>query len=95
MARFADRINGLSTFTFECSHPDDASGHHVDNIIKPILDALETVVYVDDEQVHKVICEKLDLTSVARIQNPSPLLATAFEKYTELLHIIVLWEEED
>jgi len=64
----------------------------VDNIIKPILDALETVVYVNDEQVHKVISEKFDLRNVARIQNPSAVLAAALEKYTELLHIIVTWE---
>jgi Holliday junction resolvase RusA-like endonuclease len=63
----------------------------VDNIIKPILDALETVVYANDQQVHKVISEKSELTK-ARIQNPSALLATALEKYTELLHIIVTWE---
>jgi Holliday junction resolvase RusA-like endonuclease len=71
---------------FTLSPPD------VDNIIKPILDALETVVYVNDEQVHKVISEKFDLRNVARIQNPSAVLAAALEKYTELLHIIVTWE---
>lgn len=67
----------------------------VDNIIKPILDALETVVYINDQQVHRVISEKFDLSQTDRIKNPSPLLAAALEKYTELLHIRVTWNPED
>jgi crossover junction endodeoxyribonuclease RusA len=67
----------------------------VDNIIKPILDALNKVVYLDDQQVYKVISEKFDLSNIERIQNPSPLLAAGLEKYTELLHIIVTWDTED
>ncbi|MEK6405542.1 MAG: RusA family crossover junction endodeoxyribonuclease [Acidobacteriota bacterium] len=67
----------------------------VDNIIKPLLDAMGTVVYDDDSQVRKVISEKVDLTSTDSIQNPSPLLATALEKYSEVLHIIVTWDAED
>src|ERR1044071_5760665 len=30
----------------------------VDNILKPILDAIETVAYMNDQQVYKVISEK-------------------------------------
>lgn len=67
----------------------------VDNIIKPLLDAMETVVYIDDKQVRKVISEKVDLTRMASIHDPSPLLATSLEKYTEVLHIIVNWNVEE
>jgi crossover junction endodeoxyribonuclease RusA len=67
----------------------------VDNIIKPILDALETVVYTKDEQVWKVISQKVDLSLMPTIQDPSPLLAGALEKYSELLHIVVTWKAED
>lgn len=67
----------------------------VDNILKPILDAIETVAYRNDQQVYKVISEKFDLTNISRIRNPSALLATGLEKYTELLHIIVAWNPED
>jgi crossover junction endodeoxyribonuclease RusA len=67
----------------------------VDNIIKPLLDAIGTVVYVDDRQVRKVISEKVDLASVASILDPSPILATALEKYSEVLHIIITWDPED
>lgn len=44
---------------------------------------LGRMVYADDSQVRKVISEKFDLTSMDSIQNPSPLFATALEKYSE------------
>lgn len=67
----------------------------VDNIIKPILDGLETVVYSNDQQVHRVISEKLDRSNVARLGDPSPVVVTALENYTEVLHIMVCWNPED
>jgi crossover junction endodeoxyribonuclease RusA len=67
----------------------------VDNIIKPILDALQPDVYVDDQQVVRVISEKFDLTYIESVTNPSPLLAAGLEEYTELLHIEVIWEAEE
>ncbi|HXU36141.1 MAG TPA: RusA family crossover junction endodeoxyribonuclease [Blastocatellia bacterium] len=67
----------------------------VDNIIKPILDGLETVAYSNDQQVHRVISEKLDRSNVARLGDPSALVMTALENYTEVLHIMVYWNPED
>lgn len=67
----------------------------VDNIMKPLLDGMENVVYVDDKQVRKVISERVHLTSSSATQNPGPLLAAALEKYNEVLHIIVTWKAED
>jgi Holliday junction resolvase RusA-like endonuclease len=65
----------------------------VDNIIKPILDALKTLVYTDDQQVYKVTSQKLALSAGTRIDEPGPILAEALRVYTELLHIVVIWEE--
>lgn len=67
----------------------------VDNVIKPLMDALGKLAYVDDQQVYKVTSEKFDLTHIARIRNPSGLLAAGLEKYSEVLHIVVAWTEED
>jgi Holliday junction resolvase RusA-like endonuclease len=68
----------------------------VDNIIKPILDGLETVVYSNDQQVYRVISEKLDRSNVDQIESAGVVLAAAIEKqYTELLHIVVTWNSED
>jgi Holliday junction resolvase RusA-like endonuclease len=66
----------------------------VDNIIKPLLDALESVVITNDQQVRRVSSEKFDLAEVATIRNPDPLLASALEKYSEVLHIMVTWDVE-
>ncbi len=67
----------------------------VDNIIKPILDGLNTVIYLDDRQVSRVCSERFDVSDIASIQNPSALLAEALEQYTELLHIKAMWEVEE
>ena len=66
----------------------------VDNIIKPILDGLETVVYSNDQQVRRVISEKLDRSNFDRIQDFGALLTTALENYSEVLHIMVTWNPE-
>jgi Holliday junction resolvase RusA-like endonuclease len=66
----------------------------VDNIIKPILDGLETVVYLNDQQVRRVISEKLDRSNVDRIEDRGALLTTALENYSEVLHIMVTWNPE-
>ena len=46
----------------------------VDNISKPILDALKGLVYSDDAQVSDLLCRKRDLNGDLRIQNPSSVL---------------------
>ena len=83
------RIEVTVTNYYTLSPPD------VDNILKPILDGLNSVVYVDDAQVYRVISEKYELSDKTRIENTSVLLAEAFEKYTEVLHISVRWEAEE
>lgn len=85
----SQRVTVHITNYYTLSPPD------VDNIIKPLLDAMETVAYMNDQQVYKVISEKFDLAHISSIQNPSALLAVGLEKYTELLYIIVTWNPED
>lgn len=62
----------------------------IDNIIKPILDALNNLVYEDDKQVFRVVSERVDLQA-ASISNPDPLLAQALATYDEIVHVIVIW----
>ena len=61
----------------------------VDNVPKPISDALEGLVYIDDSQVNDVVCRRRDLSSVLRVVNPSPVLADRFEREGEFLYISV------
>ena len=71
------------TYFFEGSSMD------VDNLPKPIVDALQGLVYLDDEQVTDVLSRKRDLGAELRVLNPSPNLAEAFDRGGEFLHVVV------
>ena len=58
----------------------------VDNIPKPILDALKELVYIDDEQVTDIICRKRSLQSELRIENPT--IVEALISGNEFLYIL-------
>jgi crossover junction endodeoxyribonuclease RusA len=64
----------------------------IDNIIKPIFDSLNGLVYDDDVRVHLVTSRKIELNKI-RLTETTPLLAAALEKYTEVIHIEIFWEE--
>jgi hypothetical protein len=61
----------------------------IDNLPKPISDALKGLVYLDDEQVTEVLCRKRNLTSDLRIENPSSVLADGFSRGKEFIYIVV------
>ena len=59
----------------------------VDNITKPILDALTGLIYIDDSQVSDLVCRKRDLNSNLRFQNLSVLLSTRLGVSGQFLYI--------
>ena len=61
----------------------------VDNLPKPILDALKGLVYSDDAQVSDLVCRKRDLNGDLRIQNPSSVLLQTLGHSEQFLHIAV------
>jgi crossover junction endodeoxyribonuclease RusA len=61
----------------------------IDNLPKPISDALKGLIYLDDEQVTDVLCGKRNLNSNLRIENPSSILAEGFSRGSEFLYIVV------
>lgn len=61
----------------------------VDNIPKPISDAMKGLVYFDDDQMADILCRKRDLNSVLRVDNPSEILAEGFNRNKEFLYIVV------
>ena len=67
----------------------DETAMDVDNIPKPISDALEGLVYVDDAQVNDVLCRRRDLSAGLRIINPSLVLAEGLSRGNEFLYIVV------
>jgi crossover junction endodeoxyribonuclease RusA len=58
-----------------------------DNLVKPIQDALNGVVYTDDQQITDTIVRKTDLNGSFRVRGMSPVLAEGFCRGNEFLYI--------
>ena len=61
----------------------------LDNIPKPILDALKGLVYVDDNQVTDLVCRKRYLNDEMEILTDLASLERALSSHIEFLHIVV------
>lgn len=61
----------------------------VDNIVKPIQDAIIGLAYLDDSQITDVLVRKRDLSGNFKIENITPILAEGFARGNEFLHIVV------
>ena len=71
------------TYFFDGDEPD------VDNVPKPILDAMKGLVYSDDAQVFDLLCRKRDLTTDLLIRNPSTDLLGYLRESRQVVHIFV------
>lgn len=60
-----------------------------DNIVKPIRDALNGLIYVDDYQITDFVSRRRSLNGSFRVKGMSPTLAEGFCKGEEFLHILV------
>lgn len=69
-------------------HPD-GDPPDVDNIIKPIQDALIGVVYVDDSQVVQAQSSRTRIDGSFTIRGASPVLLNAFSKRDAFVYIRV------
>ena len=65
-------------------HPID-----VDNLPKPILDALKGLIYSDDSQVMDLLCRKRRYGVELDILDPTPLLSSTYERFEEFVHVNV------
>ena len=79
----ADAVSVTITYYYEDSSPD------VDNIIKPIQDALIGVVFNDDDQVVDTKSRKRLIDGSFRIRGASSVLLSAFADGDDFLHIKV------
>jgi crossover junction endodeoxyribonuclease RusA len=61
----------------------------LDNIVKPILDALSNLIYVDDAQVERILVQRFEPGRIATFSGPSPKLAEAVAKSGPRLYIKV------
>lgn len=68
----------------------DSVAMDVENIVKPIQDALIGLACVDDNQVTDVLVRKRDLLGNFRVENMTSILAEGFARGSEFLHIVVI-----
>jgi hypothetical protein len=60
-----------------------------DNMLKPIQDALNKLVYEDDQQITDTYVRKTDINGSFRVRGMSAVLAEGFCRGNEFLHIKV------
>ncbi len=83
-----DLAVAISYFCFDPS-PDRRHSLDVDNVPKPILDALKGLVYVDDKHVIDVVCRRRNLADDLRTQNLTSLLVPRMSGTDPFLHIAI------
>lgn len=80
----------IEPITLQITYFYDSVTMDVDNIVKPIQDALIGLTYIDDTQVTDVIVRKRDLSGNLKVKYMTPTLAEGFARGKEFLHIIVI-----
>ena len=68
----------------------DSLSMDVDNIPKPIIDALKGLVFLDDDQLTDLICRKRNLRNNLRNMNPSSVLVEGLSRGSDFLYIVVV-----
>lgn len=69
--------------------PDGEMQGDIDNIVKPILDALCKYIYVDDKQVQRVWVQKFEPGNVFEFASPSATLQEALNASKPVLYVRV------
>ncbi len=67
--------------------PDTEMAGDVDNIVKPVLDALGQHIYLDDRQVHRILVQKFEPENVFGFGAPSPTLLDALNRAKPILYV--------
>lgn len=61
----------------------------VDNMVKPILDAMNTLVYVDDGQILQIIARRTELATGLDISGAAPELVEALNADSDFVFVQV------
>ena len=69
--------------------PHEPMQGDVDNIVKPVLDALSRHIYLDDRQVERIVVQKFELGNSFEFGNPTAGLAEAFKVKRPVLYVRV------
>jgi crossover junction endodeoxyribonuclease RusA len=82
-----ETIQVVITHYYDIVGGDESAVPDSDNIVKPIRDALNGLIYVDDYQITDFISRRRNLNGSFRVKGISPALAEGFSKGQEFLHI--------
>lgn len=77
--------------------PDTEMDGDIDNIVKPLLDAMSGPIYIDDRQVERILVQRVEPQRLGRIavfSQPSALLAAAIEAIGPRVYIKVELSDE-
>ena len=80
----AEQLTMIVTNFYKVSAPD------VDNIVKPIQDALIGLVYNDDNQITDSLTRKRDMTKSFRVKELSRALADGFAMEKDFVHVKIV-----
>ncbi len=69
--------------------PEGQMQGDIDNIVKPILDAMCDWIYVDDKQVERVVVQRFNEESIYSFSNPSNALLRAMSATGPAVYIRV------
>ena len=67
--------------------PAAAMQGDIDNIVKPILDALRNHLYLDDHQIQRVVVQKFEPENLFPFSSPSAVLEDALTRRKPTLYI--------
>ncbi|WP_406872787.1 RusA family crossover junction endodeoxyribonuclease [Aminobacter sp. P9b] len=67
--------------------PPERMQGDIDNIVKPILDALSRHIYIDDVQVERVVVQKFEPNNVYTFENPTTKFSEALDAERPVLYV--------
>jgi crossover junction endodeoxyribonuclease RusA len=67
--------------------PSDPMQGDIDNIVKPILDAMSRHIYLDDHQVERLVIQKFEPGGAFSFSSPSSILLDALNRPRPALYI--------
>jgi crossover junction endodeoxyribonuclease RusA len=85
----APPLTGKLKFLLMNFHEGDEPPMDDDNMVKPIRDALNHLVYTDDGQIRSSETHQLPIDGAFKIRGGSALLLAAFSKGSEFLYVRV------
>ena len=69
--------------------PEESMQGDIDNIVKLILDAMSSHIYIDDAQVERVLVQKFEPGNIFNFSNPTPAVIDAITGPKPVLYVRV------